>query len=123
MYRFFIAFFTTFIILTPLSSYGQDFVAGFEDIPLYKGMTQQNNNNISFNNEETRYIEATIISDRKISIDEFKSFYIKTLQELGWELKENSDNLLKFYRENDILDLKILKITPLKALISMKNRY
>jgi len=112
-----------FINLTPLNSYGQDFVAGFEDIPLYKGMIQQNNNNISFNNEETRYIEATIISDRKISIDEFKSFYIKTLQELGWELKENSDNLLKFYRENDILDLKILKITPLKALISMKNRY
>ena len=123
MYRFFIAFFTMFINLTPLNSYGQDFVAGFEDIPLYKGMIQQNNNNISFNNEETRYIEATIISDRKISIDEFKSFYIKTLQELGWELKENSDNLLKFYRENDILDLKILKITPLKALISMKNRY
>ena len=123
MYRFFIAFFTMFIVLTPLKSYAQDFVVGFEDIPLYKGMTQQNNNNISFNNEETRYIEATIISNRKMSIDEFKSFYIKTLQELGWELKENNDNLLKFYRENDILDFKILRITPLKALISMKNRY
>ena len=123
MYRFFIAFFTMFIVLTPLKSYAQDFVVGFEDIPLYKGMIQQNNNNISFNNEETRYIEATIISNRKMSIDEFKSFYIKTLQELGWELKENNDNLLKFYRENDILDFKILRITPLKALISMKNRY
>ena len=123
MYRFFIASFTMFIVLTPLKSYAQDFVVGFEDIPLYKGMIQQNNNNISFNNEETRYIEATIISNRKMSIDEFKSFYIKTLQELGWELKENNDNLLKFYRENDILDFKILRITPLKALISMKNRY
>ena len=123
MYRFFIILFTMFITFSPFIAYGQEFVVGFEDIPLYNKMTQQNNNNISFNNEETRYIEATIVSNKKISINEFKSFYIKTLQELGWKLTENSHSLLKFYRENDILDFKILENHPLKVLISMKNRY
>ncbi len=123
MQRFVIILFTFFSFLATSNTYGQDFVAGFEDIPLYKGMTQQTNNDISFNNEETRYIETTIISNKKISINDFKSFYIETLQELGWNLKDNNDNLLKFYRENDILDFKIIKNTPLKVLISMKNRY
>ena len=98
------------------------FIAGFEDIPIAKYMTQNTDNDISFNNEETRYIETTLVAKQKQTFDEFKKFYIKTLPQLGWNLKLNSEKTLIFNRQNDILELQKLSNTPLKVSITLKNQ-
>ena len=98
------------------------FIAGFEDIPIAKYMTQNTDNDISFNNEETRYIETTLVAKQKQTFDEFKKFYTKTLPQLGWNLKLNSEKTLIFNRQNDILELQKLSNTPLKVSITLKNQ-
>jgi hypothetical protein len=98
------------------------FIEGFEDIPLNNNMKQVLDNDISFNNEETGYIETNLIATKKISFDYFKRFYIETLPQLGWNLHTNTVNNLIFYRENNILEFLKLKDTPLKVSISLKNR-
>ena len=116
--------FFLFTLLFSLNLHAKDlqFIEGFEDIPLIYNMKQILDNDISFNNEETGYIETNIIATKKISFDNFKLFYIETLPQLGWNLHTNTTNNLIFYRENNILEFLKLKDTPLKVSISLKNR-
>ena len=111
-------------LLFSLNLHAKDlqFIEGFEDIPLIYNMKQILDNDISFNNEETGYIETNLIATKKISFDNFKLFYIETLPQLGWNLHTNTTNNLIFYRENNILEFLKLKDTPLKVSISLKNR-
>ena len=116
--------FFLFTLLFSLNLHAEDlqFIEGFEDIPLIYKMKQILDNDISFNNEETGYIETNLIATKKISFDHFKLFYIETLPQLGWNLHTNTANNLIFYRENNILEFLKLKDTPLKVSISLKNR-
>ena len=113
-----------FSILISINSFAKDsnFIAGFEDIPIASNMIQNSDSDISFNNEETRYIETNLIAKNKTSFDSFKHFYIETLPHLGWKLHLNNQKSLIFYRENDILEFQIQSNTPLKVNITLKNR-
>jgi hypothetical protein len=113
-----------FSALISINSFAKDsgFIAGFEDIPIATNMFQNQDNDISFNNEETGYIETSLIAKKKTSFDSFKRFYIETLPHLGWKLHLNSKNILIFYRENDILEFQKQSNTPLKVNITLKNR-
>lgn len=113
-----------FSILISINSFAKDssFIAGFEDIPIASNMIQNSDNDISFNNEETRYIETSLIAKKKTSFDSFKRFYIETLPHLGWKLHLNNKKSLIFYRENDILEFQKQSNTPLKVNITLKNR-
>jgi hypothetical protein len=117
-------YFFLFILLFSFSLNAKElqFIEGFEDIPLNNNMKQVLDNDISFNNEETGYIETNLIATKKISFNQFKRFYIETLPQLGWNLHINTVNNLIFYRENNILEFLKLKDTPLKVSISLKNR-
>ena len=92
-----------FSILLVFNSFAMDFVSGFEDIPLMEGLKQIESDDIAFGNEETRYLEAQLVAVRKKNFQNIKDFYIKTLPQLGWTLKESSASFLRFYRETDIL--------------------
>ncbi len=104
------------------NSFAMDFVSGFEDIPLMEGLKQIESDNVAFGNEETRYLEAQLVAVRKKSFQNIKDFYIKTLPQLGWTLKESSASFLRFYRETDILEINRISEKPLKISISLKNR-
>ena len=123
MNKFFVFFIVTLLTFNISFANEENFIDGFEDIPMITGMRQETNNDIFFNNEETRYIETNLYAYKPITYEEFANFYTKTLPQLGWTVKEKSQNLIRFSRENDILDFKIIKKSPLKILISMKNRY
>lgn len=98
------------------------FIEGFEDIPLHNNMQQILDNDITFNNEETGYIETNLISLKNISFEAFKKFYLETLPQFGWNLLENTNKKLTFHRENNILEFQNTEKKPLKVIISLKNR-
>lgn len=101
--------------------YATSFINGFEDIPLMKGLTQISDNDISFGNEETRFIETQLQSSKNIKFNDIKNFYIKALAQFGWNLKEKSESNVIFYRENDVLEINKIASNPLKISINIKN--
>ena len=100
----------------------KDFIAGFEDIPLVKGFRQIENDNFSFGNEETRYIETELKANGRRSFAEVKKFYLDSLKQLGWHPLKDSDSELHFYRENDVLEINKISKSPLRIRIILKNR-
>ena len=86
-----------------------------------KGLTQISDNDISFGNEETRFIETQLQSSKNIKFNDIKNFYIKTLAQFGWNLKEKSESNVIFYRENDVLEINKIASNPLKISINIKN--
>lgn len=119
---FIFTFSLLFSILLTFHSFAMDFVSGFEDIPLMDGLKQIESGDIAFGNEETRYVEAQLVAVRKKNFQKVKDFYIKTLPQLGWTLQESSASFLRFYREDDILEINRISENPLKISISLKNR-
>lgn len=109
-------------VFLSFNSFAMNFVSGFEDIPLMEGLKQIESDDIAFGNEETRYLEAQLVAVRKKTFQNIKDFYIKTLPQLGWTLKESSASFLRFYRETDILEINRISEKPLKISISLKNR-
>ena len=71
-----------FILFTSfnLNAKGILFIEGFEDIPLFDHMKQSIDNDITFNNEETGYIETNLTAIKKTNFSNFKNFYRLNLQ-------------------------------------------
>lgn len=108
------------MLLSSSNTLADNFISGFEDIPLMTGLTQLDDD-ISFGNEETRYIETNIRAAKNITFNQIKEYYITSLHHLGWRIKKESLETIIFVRENDILEIGIIKNTPLKIGISLKN--
>lgn len=113
----------SFCFLTAtVSAEAKNFITGFEDIPLINGFKQIENDNFSFGNEETRYIETQIIAKNRKDFDEVKKFYQESLKQLGWHKLKDSASEVHFYRENDILEINRISKSPLRIRIILKNR-
>ncbi len=111
-----------FLAVACMPAAAKDFIAGFEDIPLVKGFRQIENDNFSFGNEETRYIETELKANGRRSFAEVKKFYLDSLKQLGWHPLKDSDSELHFYRENDVLEINKISKSPLRIRIILKNR-
>lgn len=107
---------------TTTTAESKSFITGFEDIPLIKGFQQIENDNFSFGNEETRYIEAQLVANSKKDFAAVKKFYQESLAQLGWRELKSTDSELRFYRENDVLEIDKISISPLRIRIILKNR-
>ncbi len=116
--------FLTFLLLISfqLNAVANDFLAGFEDIPIMKGAIQSETETFSFGNEESRYIETHVILAQNKTFSDVKNFYIETLTQLGWHEKSNDKNIISFYRENDLLEILKNAESPFKISIILKNR-
>lgn len=110
-----------FMIIKSQMAFSESFVVGTEDIPLMKNLSQANSNTLFFGNEETRYIEIELYATSELSFSEVKSFYIKALSQLGWTIKESKSNFILFYRETDVLEIKLNSTKPLKISLIIKN--
>lgn len=120
--KYFIANLTLLIsLLYYVNSNATSFVYGFEDIPLMNGLIQINDNNISFGNEETRFVEAQLEAKNRIKFHDIQKFYTETLLQLGWNLKNKTESKIVFHRENDILEINKIASIPLKISINIKN--
>lgn len=111
-----------FLIISNCCAFATDFIDGFEDIPLMSGFRQIPTQDFSFSNEETGYIETTLISQKRLPFSSIKTFYADSLSALGWKLKDARTDELIFYRDNDILEITQMQKQPLKLIISLKSK-
>lgn len=117
----FLVTFLQLMFFANINVLANSFVSGIEDIPLMNGLNQVQSDIIFFGNEETRYIEVELSTDSGLSFEDIKGFYIKTLPQLGWNIKESNKQNILFNREKDILELKTSTHNPLKILLILKN--
>lgn len=97
------------------------FIEGLEDVPIMKGMTQVQNDGISFGNEESRFVEAYLTTS-KSGFKAVEKFYKDTLPQLGWTYQGKRENTLIFYRESEVLEIVQEKAKPLLVRITVKNK-
>lgn len=107
------------IVSTP--AFGGEFIDGMDDIPLMEGMRQIHSSNISFGNDESRFDEAYISSD-KVSFKKAALFYQNTLPQLGWILTGKKENALHFERDMEVLDIALEKSKPILIRITLKSK-
>lgn len=97
------------------------FIEGLEDVPMLKGMTQVQKDNISFGNEESRLVEAYLTSS-KVGFTRVEKFYTETLPQMGWTYQGKRDNTLTFYRDGEVLDIAKESVKPLVVRITVKSK-
>lgn len=112
-----------FISMLLLSSNvaADEFISGMDDIPLPSGMRQIHSADISFGNDEIRFNEAYITSER-LSFSSVAGFYKETLPQLGWKFNNNKENALHFERDMEVLDIVAEKMKPLLIRITLKSK-
>ena len=103
------------------SSRAANFVEGMDDVPLYDGLQQITQDDISFGNEETRLLEAYLTA-KKMKFAKVAAFYRESLPQLGWIYQGNRGNDLVFYREGETLELVRESVSPLIVRITVKTK-
>ncbi len=107
--------------LTVVGVSSAEFIDELEDLPIMPGMTQSVNDNISFGNDESRFVEA-YLSGKKTTFSAVASFYAETLPQLGWHLTLRKNNALYFERDGERLDIIREKKQPLLVRITLKSK-
>lgn len=98
-----------------------EFVEGLEDLPIMAGLEQIQNDNISFGNEQARFVEA-YFSGKNLKYKTVAAFYKETLPQLGWAFISQKGNALHFERDMEVLDIVQEKASPLLVRITLKSK-
>ena len=114
--------FSVLFSLLPFAVSADQFIEGFEDIPLMQGLKQQENRNFSFGNEESGYTEAVLFAVGYKTFNQVQQFYTDILPKFGWTLRDKTDKALFFTRENDVLEISLQKAKPLQVLVNVKSK-
>ncbi len=96
------------------------FVEGLEDVPLMDGLEQITNDTLSFGNEESRLVEASLKGNKKFN--EVVTFYKKTLSQMGWIYQGKRENTFIFEREGEVLEITKEQKKPLIIRLVVKSK-
>lgn len=123
MMRFFKYIFTLLLGVFILTSntLATSFIEGLEDVPVMKGLSPMPKDNISFGNEESRFVE-TYLTGSKVGFKAVEKFYVETLPQLGWAYQGKRENTLIFYRETETIEIVPEQKKPLIVRITVKNK-
>ena len=97
------------------------FIDGLEDVPVMEGLVQTQNENISFGNEESRFVEA-VLSGKDFSFAQVEKFYQKTLPQMGWVYQGKREDTIIFEREGEVMEIKRESESPLRVIITVKSK-
>jgi len=114
------SFFFVFLLMAGLAK-AAPFIEGLEDVPMMDGMTQIKDSGVDFGNAESRLVEVYLESV-KLNFDEVKSFYQKTLPQLGWAPLKNDKNMVSFGREKEIMEFAKVESSPLQIRLTVKSK-
>lgn len=98
-----------------------EFIDGMDDVPVAEGLTQTEENNVSFANDETRFVEV-YLSGENISFAKVADFYRQTLPQLGWRPHGQENGVVRFERDGESLDIVREQTQPLLVRITLKNK-
>ena len=116
---FYIGLCAFFLMSAPVGAVS--FVEGLEDVPVMNGFQQIENDSISFGNEESRLIEAILVSE-SATFRQAEDFYKDTLPQMGWKLQKESESEIVFYREGEVLEMAKENQKPLRIRITVKSK-
>jgi len=89
--------------------FSTNFVDGTKDIPLAKGLSKINDNELGFDSVNGSITLVYYKSENNLK--EVQNFYKKTLPQMGWKIiknkKKNLDNV-SFRRDNEKLEIEFL---------------
>lgn len=92
------------VLSAPAASAADDFITGFEDLPLVGNWRQNQESSISFDTPQGRFIKAEITQIDRNASENAKTFYEKALPQLGW--KKRPDGI--YTREGEQLTIRFL---------------
>ena len=95
----------------------QNFVYGTKDVPLADGLIKIGEDSLNFDLDYGSIISSSYKTEQDISI--IQKFYQETLLQMGWNLIENSSELLKFTRDNEKLTINFKKLNDQE--VNQKN--
>lgn len=94
------------------------FISGMEDVPIMNGFKQIQSDTVSFGNESSHFLEATLESDN-VSYKDYRKYYTDTMPQLGWKLKKSTQLKLVFLRGQETLEISQEYAKPLTLRISV----
>ena len=97
------------------------FIEGLEDVPVMNGMSQVQNDSISFGNEESRLVEA-VLRGESIPFSKVVEFYKSTLPQMGWLYHGQKESTLIFEREGETIEISKEQSEPLMVRIIVKSK-
>lgn len=93
-------------------------MSGANDIPLADGLAELPDGMLVFDKPEGRIVQLTTARRADLTESDIAAFYRRTLPNLGWVLKTESENMLTFIGQTEILrltfsaDLVMFDVTP-----------
>ena len=97
------------------------FIEGLEDVPLQEGLEQRSSDNVSFGNEESRFVDTVLTSDT-LNFKQVEEFYGKNLPEFGWTYQGKRGTTLVFEREGEVMDISCESTSPLTVRVTVKSK-
>lgn len=94
-----------------------EFISGFEDIPLMEGLHEQEDSIVSFDSPDGRFIQVILKADDDVRSSGVRLFYKENLTALGWQETEGGC----YKREDENLCLKIWDSQPLFISIELRS--
>lgn len=85
----------------------EEFVQGSEDIPLLVGMEKMFDEGLGFDSESGSIMSSSY--ETKVDLKKVRSFYSKTLPQMGWKLVKGNKNKSVFERDNEKLEVEYSK--------------
>ena len=98
-------------------AFADDFITGFEDIPLMDGLQEQEDGVTGFDSPDGRFIQVILKSDEDTSPETIRAFYDENLASLGWQKENNTC----YGREDEQLCLKIWDSQPVFAVFELRS--
>lgn len=95
------------ILLSTVSGRAEQFLAGFEDVPLMPGIEADGNASVDFDSPGGRIVEA--YARGPVARAAVQSYYRSTLPQLGW----TRTGPLEFSRAGERLTIELLGQSPL----------
>ena len=107
--------------MTSFNVQANNFLEGLEDFPILDGMTQVQNDVLSFGNEQSRLVE-TFLTSPKIKFAKVEKFYKQTLPQMGWIYQGKRNDSLVFQREGEVIEISKEANKPLLVRIMLKSK-
>ena len=126
MYRILCILFAVFIsspVFAQTKTVKDDFVSGFEDLPLMTGLIQLEDGAVSFDSPSGRIVEA--YAERPtLTVEKILTFYSDALPQLGWKKdgKTAKNNMLVFTRDGEILKISLEKNTSVAVRFELTSQ-
>lgn len=94
------------------------FAHGFEDLPIMPELQQVDDRQFKFDTPSGRIIEA-VFTGEQTNQTAISEFYMKTLPQLGWKVKQRGTQYFSFSRDDEELRFTIENSNPILVKIEL----